>query len=217
MDNLFEILIPLIFAAVYFFGNLFSKGQEEDTPSPRPQGRDPETYEETEYEQRQRRIQEEIRRKIMERRGQVQGPATEEPRSVLVEDLRNRRREVQERTKERQAQQREIVEKPHHHEPEVDASVPDGFSWDASDNVYERQMEEQRRQIEATKRQAEALKRQAAAAEKKAAANRRVRRQSSSRGLLSGPVRESLRSPEAARAAIIYKEVLGKPVGLRDG
>ena len=67
MDNILEILIPLIFAAIYFFGNMFSGKSEGDSAPSIPGGRqeeDPDVIE------RQRRIQEEIRRKIAERRGE---------------------------------------------------------------------------------------------------------------------------------------------------
>ena len=70
MDNILEILIPLIFAAVYFFGNMFSGKSDGDSAPSIPSGRqeeDPDVIE------RQRKIQEEIRRKIAERRGEEDG------------------------------------------------------------------------------------------------------------------------------------------------
>ena len=66
MDNILEILIPLIFAVIYFFGNMFSGKSDGDSAPSIPGGRqdeDPDVIE------RQRKIQEEIRRKIAERRG----------------------------------------------------------------------------------------------------------------------------------------------------
>ena len=68
MDNILEILIPLIFAAIYFFGNMFSGKSDGDSAPSIPGGRqeeDPDVIE------RQRRIQDmrEIRRRIAERRG----------------------------------------------------------------------------------------------------------------------------------------------------
>jgi hypothetical protein len=67
MDNILEILIPLIFAAIYFFGNMFSgKSDRDSAPSSGSshQEKDPDVIE------RQRKIQEmrEIRRKIAQRR-----------------------------------------------------------------------------------------------------------------------------------------------------
>ena len=66
MDNILEILIPLIFAGIYFFGNMFSGKSDGDSAPNIPSGRqeeDPDVIE------RQRKIQEEIRRKIAQRRG----------------------------------------------------------------------------------------------------------------------------------------------------
>jgi hypothetical protein len=67
MDNILEILIPLIFAAIYFFGNMFSGKSDGDSAPSSGSGRqekDPNVVE------RQRKIQEmrEIRRKIAQRR-----------------------------------------------------------------------------------------------------------------------------------------------------
>ena len=66
MDNILEILIPLIFAAIYFFGNILSGKSDGDSAPSSGSGRqeeDPDVIE------RQRKIQEEIRRKIAQRRG----------------------------------------------------------------------------------------------------------------------------------------------------
>jgi len=77
MDNILEWVVPLIFAAIYFFGNMFSKKtDDESAPDSRRQAEDPEATE------RQRNIQEEIRRKIMERRNQGEGtPSPSTPHS----------------------------------------------------------------------------------------------------------------------------------------
>ena len=66
MDNILEILIPLIFAAIYFFGNILSGKSDGDSAPSSGSGRqeeDPDVIE------RQRKIQAEIRRKIAQRRG----------------------------------------------------------------------------------------------------------------------------------------------------
>ena len=66
MDNILEILIPLIFAGIYFFGNMFSGKSDGDSAPSTPSGRQ---EEEPDIIERQRKIQEEIRRKIAQRRG----------------------------------------------------------------------------------------------------------------------------------------------------
>ena len=73
MDNLLEYIIPVIFAAIYFFGNLLSKNGDEGEAAPGAPRRSSES--DPEAAERQRRIQEEIRRKILERRQSEQGGA----------------------------------------------------------------------------------------------------------------------------------------------
>lgn len=193
MDNLLEILIPLIFAAFYFFGNVFS-GKEEDTSEPtQARGRRGED-EEADVIERQRRIQEEIRRKIMERRP-AQGSASVEP-----------------------------VETPVTARPESVARTPDPGPRPSKPlgevgNPYESQIKARLQQIEATKRQAEQLRKQA----DKAGTAALSRPHSSSHSslpaprssLTKGPLRETLVNPAAARAAFVYAEVLGPPVSQR--
>ncbi len=78
MDNILEILIPLIFAAIYFFGNMFSGESDGGSAPSNSSGRqeeDPDVIE------RQRKIQEEIRRKIAERRGEERSASPAERQS----------------------------------------------------------------------------------------------------------------------------------------
>jgi hypothetical protein len=216
MDNLLEILIPLIFAAIYFFGNMFSgKSPDEDGPPelPRQQGRDAEDVEAAE---RQRRIQEEIRRKIMERRQASGGEGPVRP-AASGYDLLERH--------EKPAQVREVIQRqpestppplavPTHQSAERTSSST--FSWDQSDNIYQNSMEDRLKQIEATKRRAEKLKREADAAHMRTDRQGPARRTDKNRRYFSGPVRESLQDPAAARMAFIYGEVLGRPISQRE-
>jgi hypothetical protein len=199
MDNLFEILVPLIFAAIYFFGNMFSGKSDEDA-SPDSQDRrrgaeDPEAVE------RQRRIQDEIRRKIAERRAEGEGG---------------------------RSRPQQTAESPRQPDPQPASRTPDpasrrpaqegAFSWDESDDIYANSMQKRLKQIEATKRQAEKLQKQASASSRKVSAfdtaesSRRSRRSGTR---LSGPVRQVLTDPAAARTAFIYGEVLGPPISQR--
>ena len=205
LEEILKVVGGIIFAAIYLFGNTIFKSKDEDAPRsptlPRQSG-----SEEDEAADRQRQIQEAIRRKILERRQAAGGeaPTSSQP----VAQHQERRKEVVERHKE--THQRAPHVEPTHQEPETDGR----FSWDASDNVYEQQMQERLQQIEATKRRAEALKRQAGTSNQ--ASETTGRRQSTRRGARrSGPVRSVLRDPAAARSAIIYSEVLGKPVSMR--
>ena len=67
MDSIFEFIIPIAFAAIYLFGNKLSDKAKEVFE---------EQSEDTDLDEQQRRIQEEIRRKIIERRGDSQQPST---------------------------------------------------------------------------------------------------------------------------------------------
>jgi hypothetical protein len=215
MDNFLEILIPLVFAAIYFFGNMFSgKSRDEDAPPevPRPQDRD---GEDAEAADRQRRIQDEIRRKIMERRRTLGGDSSMRP-AASGHDLRERREEPAQARETMQRQPESTpppLAAPSHRKAE--RSTSPSFSWDESDDIYQDSMQERLKQIEATKRRAEQLKRQADAAHRRTDRQRSTQRPDKGRRYFSGPVRESLRDPAAARVAFIYGEVLGRPISQR--
>lgn len=206
MDNILEILIPLIFAAIYFFGNMFSGGKKEDA-SPMMPGRS-DGADEDDVLERQRRIQEEIRRKIIERR---QANSGEGPQPLVLPaegEAAEQRSEVGQAT----------APEPLYETAERENSEAEGhFSWGDSDNVYDRDMASRLRQIEETKRRAERLREQANAAHMKndgGAEARKQKRQSTR--YFGASVRESLGDPAAARAAFIYGEVLGRPVGMKN-
>ena len=118
MDNILEILIPLIFAAIYFFGNMFSGKSDGDSAPSIPGGRqeeDPDVIE------RQRRIQDmrEIRRRIAERRGgedsrsPLDAPSQSQPPPATYESQmqeRLQRIEATERRAEKLKQQVRITQ-----------------------------------------------------------------------------------------------------------
>jgi hypothetical protein len=224
MDNILEILVPLIFAAIYFFGNMFGKSKDgEDSAAPSPSRRDAEGEGAGEGAERQRRIQEEIRRKIMERRRATgdspspAAPAAYEQRERREEvEARHETREVRKETREAVHGRRDVppplVPTAYGAEPEPASGI---FSWDESDNAYENSMQAQLKQIEETKRRAEKLKKQAAERRKTVEEPSRNKRRTG--GYFTGTVRESLQDPRAARMAFIYGEVLGKPISFRKG
>lgn len=211
MDNILEILIPLIFAAVYFFGNMLSgKKEDEDFPSEVP--RRSSDADEEDAAARQRRIQEEIRRKIMERRRANSGQGS--PSRPQPQVIRPQREVVEQRREVRPPTPPVIVQEP---AARKNSEAEGRFSWGNSDNAYDRDMESRLRQIEETKRRAARLKEQANAAHMKNDAGAEARKQKrKSASYFSGSVRESLGDPAAARVAFIYGEVLGRPVGMRN-
>jgi len=215
MDNLLEYLIPLIFAAIYFFGNMFSGNSkdEEDAPPtlPRSRGAD----DEPDAAERQRRIQEEIRRKIMERRRASEGGQVA-PAAPAGHDSRERPPPVPvPRETHSEARERPSAYSIPSREREPEPGHP-AFSWDKSDDAYENSMQAKLRRIEETKRKAEKLQKQAA--ERRDSPDKRGEpRKPRTGGYFTGTVRESLQDPQAARVAFIYGEVLGQPISLRKG
>jgi hypothetical protein len=210
MENLEEILKVvggLIFGAIYLFGNQIFKSKDEDAPRPPTLPRESGDSASDEYAERQRQIQEAIRRKILERRQATDGAPAAPPQPVAQH--REQHKQVAERQKE--THQRTPHVEPTPHEADTDAR----FSWDESDNAYEQQMQERLQQIEVTKRRAEALKRQSGVSSQSSETAERGK-STVRRGLRSGSVRSVLRDPDAARTAFIYGEVLGKPVGMRE-
>ena len=202
MDNLLEYIVTLLFAAIYFFGNMFSKKSEDDTES--PSRRETTPQEDPDALDRQRRIQDEIRRKIMERRGQET-------------ETRSQRAEAAPQATE-VSQPEPVVARQETPVKSVRRNSDTAtFSWDESDNAYGDQMASQLKLIEATKREAAKLQLKASQFSKVRDSKEGHSKSKRRSNLFSGSVRSSLRDPAAARAAFIYGEVLGQPVSMRKG
>lgn len=206
IDTILENLGPIIFVVIFIVSSfLKGAGNGDEDENPKPKRRREAPAEDPDALERQRRIQEEIRRKIMERRGQSE--PREAPKEVVSEPMVAQEVQAEE--------QSASSEKDQPHEAKSKHKSTGRFSWDESEESYGSQMASQLKRIEATKREAEKL--QARAAEANASSDRSNsksrNRRSGSR--LSGPVRSSLRDPAAARAAFIYGEVLGQPVSMR--
>lgn len=214
MDNIFEILVPLIIAAVYFFGNMMSgKSKEDETGQPlRPRERDADDGADPDAFERQRRIQEEIRRKIMERR---QATGSEPPQLAPAEAAPQEGRRDQTMPHRSEPRAQDQTRQSRREPPPIREQKPGAFSWDVSDDAYDSKMQAQLKRIEATKRQAEKLQKQAKAGREKSKGAEKPKRRSG--GYFAGTVRESLQDPQAARVAFIYGEVLGPPISLRKG
>lgn len=201
MDNLLEYIIPVIFAAIYFFGNMLSKNSDDEAEPKRPL-----VEEDPDVAERQRRIQEEIRRKIMERRNAT-GSSGEGGRDSRPEPAERPRPELAERT--------------WHHPEQVKGEHGRDFRSEPAERTrpepvssFDHDLQAKLEQIEATKRRAEKLKKQAHASSAQASSVQSADAPSR-RTSLRGPVRSTLRDPAAARAAFIYGEVLGPPVSQR--
>ena len=102
MDNILEILIPLIFAAIYFFGNMFS-GKSDGDSAPSSGSGSGRQEENPDAIERQRKIQEEIRRKIAQRRSSEGSRA---PQDVPSYNLAPRQTQPEAASYESQIQER---------------------------------------------------------------------------------------------------------------
>ncbi len=205
-NNLLEILIPLLFFAAYFVSQLFGKkSQEEEMGS------------EQEPADELRKIREELRRKIEERRKGAQPevdsrssapvePQAESARGGAVLRESQRRRTMSERqTSPSQARETAGAE---------DAASRSAASRAAS--TMERDLEAQMEEVRRSKEKADAARREAGArmaSVSRAAASGRTRKKSpaSYRQFL----RESLDDPRSLQKSFILHEVFGTPVGSR--
>ncbi len=184
LDNLDKI-VPIIIAVLYFIGasRAKSKGEEQEGPSP-------------DASERARKIQEEIRRKILERQGKGRAPSPEAaPREPVFEPDPSPLppRPFQEPVLERKAESF----------PE-----PEPVIFDAPDPY-----EEERRKVEEKLKQAREL---AKVARKKASVKNRSKDlewRFASR--TKNPILDGLDDTTSIRRAIVLKEVLDTPVGLR--
>jgi len=208
MDNLLEFIVPLVFAAIYFFGNMLSgKSEKGDKEEPVQRGS---TSQDDEAAERQRSIQESIRRKIMERR-----QAASQPKQVTSTAAFEPQREERRQTSESNRGPREMMKKmtppPVRRQAEpaeaAEKEKKPSFSWDTSDNASESNIEQQLSRIEATKRKAEQIKKQGRAVGDTSQSTKR----SGGFRTVRGPIRSQLRDPAAARAAFIFSEILGQP------
>lgn len=190
MENLFEIIIPLIFAAIYFLGNFFSEKDENESPRPNRRQKDRKTGAPEHY----RRVQEELRRKIIER-------------------SRARTEELQKPTPVSQSPQEVLIpSKPTYRQN------PSGPTFPKAAKIaphYETERQKRLKQIEATLQRAKELKRQASNQIKKSTDTLSESTSSGRRFGRSNSVRASLHRPTNARTAFVLAEILDRPLSQR--
>lgn len=209
MENILEVIFTLVFGFFWLFGSTLFKRRENDEsqqPTPPRRSRKSESDQESvDSESRQQDIREMIRRKIAERRQQ----SDSEPLVVVSEP------EPQYR------QQYESVEPQRRVESSVDSvqspkeTVGETFSWNAESNAYEQEMQERLKAIEATRQKAEALRKKVKKVKQGQHGSSHEESTSREGALLFGSVQSALKNPRTVRAAFIYGEILGKPIGLR--
>ncbi len=219
MDNISDLIIP---ALVFIFWAISSVAQvakksKADKERPESEPYTPLDHPGNQDDERTRRIQEEIRRKIAERRGNTAPqPAsrTEEPPAYNPHLPETPRTQPAPRPAARAPEptlRRESAPTSRPAKPK-----PSYVDLDQPVNRLQQELAEQQRRMEETQRKAEearqlALKRRQDAYRK----TRKKPRTISYGGSLQSSVRATLKDPHAARKAVLYYETLGTPVGLR--
>lgn len=213
-EQVFYVLIPLVYVAAQFFGSDKKKAEKRKDESP------PASEQKADPSERLRRVQEEVRRRIAE--------AREEARAATApdrEELREARDAGRSRAPEsprmepppalREESPPPVPPVPRREPAAAAARLPEG---DLS--PIERQLREQRERVARSRERREAAFAQAHDIEGQAV---RVKRRpwDSSRPSREGAVRDQvlgmLASAESARSAIVLSEVLGPPKSLRSG
>jgi len=198
MDNFLEILLPLLFFAVYFISQFFGKKSGDDEEAPKQEN----------VPDDMRKIREELRRKIAERRGQKPGEPQPQNRKIepvpvddarggsVLKESRKRRGMVDEK---REAFERSGEGVPSYKKPVVAES---NFERD-----LEMQMEEVRRS-EAKVESARKLSRERAES---------IRAGAKKKSIISYRqfLREALEDPNSLQKSFVLYEVFGTPVGMR--
>ncbi len=194
MDGIIDFvvkLLPIIIAVLYFLGSVKGRGKVEEAED------DPEAAE------RARKIQEEIRRKILERqqKSQPSSRPASQPESPTL-------RETQPAPELRPAEPKSARQTVPSPRPPVRLESVESTSSAA--DIYE----QQRRKIEAELEKSRELRRQAGTPASTKASNSPVF-YGDLTASFNSRLREDLRDPNSIRKAILLKEILDTPVGLR--
>ena len=206
MGDIVELLFAIIAGVFWLFGSTFFRKREEDDPYQQPlpsrnkkNGNDRKN---DDSEERQRQIREAIRRKIAERRQE------NEPEPIPAFEPEPRYQEEHNKSFEPGKALSEPT-------AFIEPTEAEAFSWNIEANTYEQDMEERLQEIEATKRKAEKLRNKVKKITSGDEDTIPSRRSEQDLVLSLGSVKSALKNPKNAQAAIVYREILGKPVGLR--
>lgn len=225
MEDLLEILVPVIFILLAGVGKLLESRQEKKASQ---QPEDPQEAE------RRRRIQEEIRRRILERRSDTPAPssdnAPEREYDPTLPDYMQRRQAPAEPS---QPQLRQPIPEPPE-EPAFDAPQQRPYrpAWEPVEEPlrdFQAELAEQIRAMQEAQQAAAQVRQNTGnvLAESEvgsggaeigvsAPAVAPTRPTNYGAGRISREIRETLRDPQATRKAILFYEILGTPVGLRE-
>ncbi|MEO0794032.1 MAG: hypothetical protein AAFX93_02660 [Verrucomicrobiota bacterium] len=214
--DILEFIVPIVVFVIWIIGQVVGKqsGESTNESSQEQSPYTPLDHPANEDEERKRRIQEEIRRKIAERRGQDPNlPPPQQP--AAPPSLPHTAQATPPPMQPPPAQ----PEPPAFPPPITSSTEPQFVEVPVPQRNYEAELEEQRRAVEEAMRRADEInaeaKRRVRDAYDQSKPARRTPR-SYAGASLSRRVRGKLRDPLAAREAFVYLEVLGTPVGQRE-
>jgi hypothetical protein len=203
MDGLFEILIPLVFFALYFLSSFFSKkDKEEEWVEP-----EPDTEE-------MRKTREELQRRIQERKEENQAGQTmrgRDPETAVTEKQGGRllrENQPMHRMQDRREDRRDPSPSPTAKPP---VQVYDSEYW-------EKELEEKMLEVEQTRMRADSLREETLKKSTSPSSTRRTAYcapSSSGSSSYAAFLKQSLDNPENLRRSFILYEVFGTPVGAR--
>ncbi len=236
--DLLEILLPILFAVGYFIVAAMKGGKKEENPAPGPQ-REAEA-EEADLSGRERQIQEEIRRKIMERTRRDAG--AENPPITAEAETSPRYDPTRSEADQRRRQVREQVKRVEEPPPVPGQSSRWAGQRRSSRDAYEKQeppplqpamqrreddfqerMRAQQEEIDGMQRRAEEIRKRASRQTEEVSSQlitpirdgSRRRNYSRGTGSFQADVINALKDPRGFKKAVLSYEILGTPVGLR--
>ncbi|MGF1447828.1 MAG: hypothetical protein ACFB20_00270 [Opitutales bacterium] len=231
METLLEFLIPAIVILLFFLGKIFGNDQEADEARPPARPQSPAGPTEA-TDDRTRQIQEEIRRKIAERRAAQEGeaPAASPPTTMPPQPVARQMpppvpaAPAAPESPPRGLSRYEDVADNRWDEPAAQTetfSVPESSPATPPSSVaaFQAQLEQQRRRAEEARRRLEQAREERARQEREArfkdAAQSWGHTPLDAEESLARSVQRMLRHPNATRQAFVLYEILGTPVGLR--
>lgn len=211
MENLLEILIPVIVIISWAASKMFEQNSGGDSDSSR---------EDSEAAERRRAIQEEIRRKIAERMGGAAPQSRSGPPPMPGAPAQREYNPFAPDESQRPYQPGQATPPPITMRRSAAPSAP---SYEAPTRNFEEELQQQREAMAAARRQAEAARREAQAKlSSLQPGHDKPKHKHSAYDLphfsglsLASEVKAMLQDPRAARKAFLQAEIIGTPVGLR--
>ncbi len=220
MDNLTEWLVPIVVFIIWAINAAIQLGKKKDADEGSSRRYTPLDHPANDDNERARRIQEEIRRKIAERRGESGQPRAESgpvyPREQADEPgppplHRPERMPSPLEAPRPMTSSREVAHRRQRFPQPAPSSEP---AYGEARN-YMAEFEARQREIEAAERKADAARKQARELVAQKLVTRRKRHHTAYVNSVAGSLRKDLRDPLALRKAVLHYEILGTPVGLR--